>query len=92
VANVLRHKPEIPERALADAIADLLHLELDIFTPTEALLRQAAEVSYAKRLTFYDAVYVALAQELRATLVSADVPLCAQARGLVPVEPLHAVR
>ena len=92
VGNVLRHKRGVPEQALIDALLDLIHLGLNIFTPTEALLRRASHLSYARHMTYYDAVYVALAQELHSTLVTADFKLCHQAHGLIPIEPLITVR
>jgi len=88
VGNVLRHKRRVPEHALKDALLDLLHSGLDIFAPTESLLRRAAHLTFTRQMTYYDAVYVALAQELHAKLVSADFKLCHEARGLVPLEPL----
>ncbi|MBI3333587.1 MAG: type II toxin-antitoxin system VapC family toxin [Candidatus Omnitrophica bacterium] len=88
VGNVLRHKRGVPERALAEALSDLLRIQMDIFTPTEALLHRAAHLSYFRQMTYYDALYVALAQQLRATLVSADFKLCHDAHGLVSLEPL----
>lgn len=92
VGNVLRHKRGVPEGALSNALSDLLRIQMDIFTPTEALLHRAAHLAYSRQMTYYDSVYVALAQELHATLVSADFKLCHHAHGLVPIEPLITSR
>ena len=92
VGNVLRHKRGIPPQALTQAITDLLHLELDIFTPTETLLRQAGHLAHERRLTFYDAVYLALAQELHATVVTADLKMYHHAHHIVSIEPLLTAR
>ena len=90
VGNTLRLKRGVPEEALLKALGDLFRLALDILSPTEALLCQAARVASSRPITFYDAVYVALAQELEATFVSADLRLCHQIRGLLPIEPLSS--
>ena len=88
IGNTLCLKRGVPEEALLKALGDLFRLALDILSPTEALLQQAARVASSRPITFYDAVYVALAQELEATFVSADLRLCHQIRGLLPIELL----
>lgn len=92
VGNTLRQKRSFTEHALAESLTSLLHLDLDIVSPTENLLRETGHISQAKNLTFYDAAYVALAAELKATLVTADLKLARAAKDIVPVETLLTVR
>jgi predicted nucleic acid-binding protein len=79
--SVLRRRwlaGEITARRFSTAITDLEDLELTRF-PTLPLIRRAYELR--ANLTAYDAVYVALAERLGCTLVTADARL-ARAPGI----------
>jgi predicted nucleic acid-binding protein len=51
-------------------------MELDTLAPTDTLLEHAVHVSYQTGLSVYDCVYLALANELHALLITADERLC----------------
>lgn len=63
---------QLTKRQADDAVGDLLSLPIRVY-PTEPLLRRC----WALRgnLTAYDACYVALAEELNVTLLTADAKL-----------------
>ncbi len=64
----------LTDRRFAAAIGDLEDLELTRY-PTLAMMRRAFELR--ANVTAYDAAYVALAEELRCTLLTADQRLAA---------------
>ena len=82
-ANVLSSKVRGGEITAADAdkdFADLAALELPS-TPSAQLGARALALACAYRITAYDACYVALAEWLGATLLTADGKLAAALRG-----------
>jgi predicted nucleic acid-binding protein len=65
------------------AIKDLLDLELEIVHMTPELASDAMKAARAHSITFYDAVYVVLANHLGVPLISADsVTLSKSKRGI----------
>ena len=78
-----------------DAKAELAHLfeEVAFVEITDALIADAAEVAEAEALRGYDAVHLAAALAVEATVLSsADLALCdaAERRGLHVANPLEA--
>lgn len=88
VPNVLRFKKGVPEQAVKAALQHLLSLELEIITPTEKLLQEAISLSFATQLSIYDCSYLAMANELSSTLITADDKLWREAKDLVRIELL----
>jgi predicted nucleic acid-binding protein len=72
LANVLRYKPDLTAGQVQDAIRSLFDMGLEWVSPTSAAMRRAAEIAYACEATIYDAAFVALAESLGATYVTAD--------------------
>jgi predicted nucleic acid-binding protein len=76
-ANVLLRSLKWSTEDAADQLDDLLVICGPPLVPAPAWHREAAGLAEAHRLSFYDAVFVATARAMRATLVSADKQLLA---------------
>lgn len=83
IPNVLRFKRGVPEGEVKAVMRAFWTLELEVVAPTEPLLDEAIDLSFATGLSLYDCAYVALAKELNATLVTADEPVSRAASKLV---------
>jgi predicted nucleic acid-binding protein len=77
--------------SLQDALgrlADLFALELSLHSLTLTSTLTAFELAHTFAITFYDACFVALAQELGASFITADERLARQLASLPFVSPL----
>ena len=72
VGNALRHHPGSTPGDCAEAVKQLGNLGLVIHDLDDLTADKAASLAYKEKLTFYDAVYLALAKNLEAMLVTAD--------------------
>jgi len=75
LGNALRHHPGSTPVDCAEAVRQLRNIGLILHELDDNLIDKAAALAYREKITFYDAVYVALAQVLEATLVTADASL-----------------
>jgi predicted nucleic acid-binding protein len=91
LANMLRYKSDLSTAQVQAAVQGLFAMSLNILLPDSSLMRQAVELARAYEITAYDAVFVALAQTLPATLVTADDRLAACLSGLPWVHALSEV-
>ena len=71
LGNLLRFKG-FSYKDVDEALASLFDLGVDIIVPTKGMLGSTARVAETHSLTFYDAAFVALAQELQFKLKTAD--------------------
>jgi predicted nucleic acid-binding protein len=83
VPNVLRFKRGVPAAAVQEAMRALWTLSLDTVAPTEELTDAAIRLSFLTGLSVYDCAYLALAEELDASLVTADASLSRVASTLI---------
>ena len=72
LANALLHNARFSEQDIERALATLYDLQLDLVTPTAELTQAVIRLAKRFGLTFYDALYVGLAQELGMELITAD--------------------
>jgi predicted nucleic acid-binding protein len=72
LANVLRYKVDLTTGQVQDAVRSLFDMGLEWVLPTSAAMRRASEIAYACETTVYDAAFVALAESLSATYITAD--------------------
>jgi predicted nucleic acid-binding protein len=72
VANVLRFKRDLTSAQVQDAVQALLDMGLSWVAPSPALMRRAVALAHEADITVYDAAFVALAEGLEATFVTAD--------------------
>jgi predicted nucleic acid-binding protein len=83
IPNVLRFKRSIPQTELNAVMQAFWQLGLEIVAPTEPLLEDAVRLSYMTGLSLYDCAYLALARQLEARVLTADMRLHRAASGLV---------
>ena len=72
VTNVLLRHPRFEPSEIDQAIDALYDLQLELIVPTADVVHAALRLAIRYRLTFYDALYVALAQQLDMDLITAD--------------------
>ena len=71
LTNVLRYKG-FSAKEIGDAIKSIFSMDFLIITPTETLMRMAAEISKMCNITIYDAVYVAVGKSFGTQIITAD--------------------
>lgn len=72
VANALRYKPDYDTEKLKTALTSLLSLHLNITHLTEVIVTRTAEIAYEGKVTFYDALPVAIAERRKTVCITAD--------------------
>lgn len=72
VSNALLHNPTFSAPDVQRSVERLYELELELIAPPVEVMTAAVAVAKARRLTFYDAVYVQLARHLELPLYTAD--------------------
>jgi len=90
VANALIHNSRFPEHDIQRALDTLYGLQLELVMPTAELAQAAVRLASRHGLTFYDALYIGLAQELDLELITADRRLQHRVSHLPFVRLLHA--
>jgi predicted nucleic acid-binding protein len=72
ISNSLRYHPEFTSQEIKDVLKTLLDMEIEIITPTLALMEKAIDISKEQNITCYDATYLALADDLQEEFITAD--------------------
>ena len=72
VGNALRFHPNASKTIGSSAVKALYKMQFIIESLHDDLIEKAMEISYAEGVTFYDAVYLAPAEEEDAKLITAD--------------------
>jgi predicted nucleic acid-binding protein len=75
LGNALRHHPGSTAIDCAEAVRQLSNIGIIFHELDGNLIDESATLSYKENITFYDAVYVALAKILGTKLVTADTNL-----------------
>jgi predicted nucleic acid-binding protein len=89
ILNALRYAPRANEEDGAEALHVLENLHLQV-TPTNFdLLRKANAIAWAYKITIYDALYVALAEQLGYPLITSDEAMVSKLKGHSIVVPLR---
>lgn len=84
VANALRYNPGFTAEEIKRAIRTLFDMGLEVVAPTYSLVAEAIELAKSLDVTCYDAVYLALAEQLGFEFVTADERFCKQVRAMKP--------
>jgi predicted nucleic acid-binding protein len=88
VVNAVRFSPKAKEEDGDTALESLQDLHLDARSPDLALLRKANAIAWAYKTAIYDAIYVALAEQVGYPLITADAVLVKKLKGHSMVVPL----
>ena len=72
LANVLRYKNDLTTVQIEDAVQSLFDMGLEWIPPSATVMRRAVVIARECDTTVYDAAFVALAETLNATFLTAD--------------------
>ena len=88
VSNVLLRNPTFRTQEVQRSIERLYELEIELIAPSVDIINAAIALAKARRLTFYDALYVQLAHHLELPLLTADAKLISKVHDLPLVRSL----
>ena len=72
VTNSLRWKTRLEEADVVELISDLAAIDVGLFDTTFERLSSATALAYRHELSVYDALFLALAEELDCPLITVD--------------------
>ena len=72
VGNALRYKPDYDPQKWKTAVAQLFSLRMKVTHLTENLTARTGEIAYDGKVTFYDALPVAIAEHKKTVCITAD--------------------
>ncbi len=72
IGNALRYKPDYDIQKWKTALAQLNNLHMNITHLTEDLTSRTGEIAYQGKVTFYDALPVAIAENRKTICITAD--------------------
>ena len=72
VGNALRYKPDYDTQIWKTALAQLFNLHMNLTHLTQDLITRTGEIAYDGKITFYDALPVAIAEDKKTICITAD--------------------
>jgi predicted nucleic acid-binding protein len=72
VGNALRYKPDYDTQKWKSALAQLFNLHMNMVQLNQDLADGTGEIAYEGKVTFYDALPVAIAEHKKAICITAD--------------------
>ena len=72
VGNALRYKPDFDTQKWKSALTQMFNLHMNMTYLNQDLAIRAGEIAYEGRVTFYDALPVAIAEHKKAICITAD--------------------
>lgn len=72
VGNALRYKPDYDAQKWKTALTQLFNLHMNITHLNEKLIMRTGEIAYEAKITFYDALPVAIAEHKKTICITAD--------------------
>ena len=85
VGNSIWKNKQLNVEDASEAISLLLELNLELISPSRKSVKRTMEIAREKKMTFYDASYVQLAEENNLTLITADSKQLEKSKDLVDV-------
>ena len=82
LSNVMRYKGEMTTKQVQDALLSFYDMGLEQVFPSGQVMCRAVEIAREYDITVYDATFVALAESLDASFVTADENLVKQLKNL----------
>lgn len=92
ILNAIRYGPKSDEEDGAEALQVLHDLDLQLKVADFEVLRKSNAIAWVYKITVYDALYVALAEQLGYPLITADEVLIKRLKGHSIVVPLRELR
>ena len=89
ILNAIRFAPKAKEEDGELALEALQDLHLETKPPGPELLRKANAIAWAYKIPIYDAIYVALAEQVGYPLITADEVMIKRLKGHSIVVPLR---
>lgn len=72
IANVLRFKPDLSQGQVQAALNSLYDMQIRIVKGSREVVKEAIRLAYLYDVTVYDAVFVAIAENLSVPFITAD--------------------
>jgi len=72
VGNALRYKPDYDAQKWKTALAQLYNLHMNVTHLNQDIILRAGEIAYDGKITFYDALPVAIAEHKKTVCITAD--------------------
>jgi predicted nucleic acid-binding protein len=72
VGNALRYKPDYDAQKWKTALTQLFNLHLNVVHLNQDLTNRTGEIAYDGKITFYDALPVAVAENKKTVCITAD--------------------
>ena len=91
LANTIRYKKNSTAEDVEDVLNNFVKLRFDIIVPTIELTKKANRLSFKHNITVYDAIYLALAEELGYDFITADEKMYRKIQDLSFVRLLNKV-
>ena len=91
IANALRYNNKLTKSDVTLAVQSLIDIGINIIIPTMDIIESAIELAFKLNISLYDAYFVALANELKFTLITADEKLYRNIKDLKFIKLLEDV-
>jgi predicted nucleic acid-binding protein len=91
LSNALRYNADFNDNDVKRAINSLFDLDIEIVAHLMSTIDAAIDLAYEYDISIYDAFYIALADELDCSLVTADMKLYEKVKQLVFIKELKNI-
>jgi predicted nucleic acid-binding protein len=72
VGNSIWRNKQLSDNDACDAISSIIRLDIQLFEPTVQRAQRAMEIARQVETSFYDAVYLQVAEEMKVPILTAD--------------------